>query len=127
MGFPGGDAGEGTGEAPLQAGLEAAGGGAAASQAEEGRHFGSAEKGLDVDNAHLTMLCRLPYNDLNPEVKARFDSNLFSVTRQVHYSATDSLKSVDMVLFLNGLAQAPKELKNPWTGQNVNQAKKQYR
>jgi type I restriction enzyme R subunit len=85
------------------------------------------KKGLDVDNAHLTLLYRLPYNDLNPEVKARFDSNLFSVTRQVHYSATDSLKSVDMVLFLNGLALATLELKNPWTGQNVNHAKKQYR
>lgn len=39
----------------------------------------------------------------------------------------DPLKSVDMVLFINGLALATLELKNPWTGQNVNHAKKQYR
>lgn len=85
------------------------------------------KKGLEVDNAHLTLLYRLPYNDLNPDVKARFESNRFSVTRQVHYSLADPLKSVDMVLFINGLALATLELKNPWTGQNVNHAKKQYR
>ncbi|MFM2168745.1 MAG: hypothetical protein RIS79_3116 [Verrucomicrobiota bacterium] len=85
------------------------------------------QKGLEVDNAHLELLYRLPYNDLNPDVKARFESNRFSVTRQVHHSLADPLKSVDMVLFINGLALATLELKNPWTGQNVNHAKKQYR
>ena len=85
------------------------------------------KKGLEVDNAHLDLLYRLPYNDLNPDVKAAFESNRFSVTRQVHYSVADPLKSVDMVLFINGLALATLELKNPWTGQNVNHAKKQYR
>lgn len=85
------------------------------------------KKGLEVDNAHLVLLYRLPYNELNPEVKAKFESNVFSVTRQVHYSMADPLKSVDMVLFINGLALATLELKNPWTGQNVNHAKKQYR
>lgn len=84
------------------------------------------KKGLDVDNAHLALFHRLPYNDLNPEVAARFESNVFSVTRQLYFSKTDH-KSVDMVVFLNGLPLATLELKNPWTGQNVNQAKKQYR
>ncbi len=84
------------------------------------------KKGLDVDHAHFELLYRLPYNDLNPEVKARFESNLFSVTRQVYFSSVDQ-KSVDMVLFLNGLPLATLELKNPWTGQTVHHAKKQYR
>ena len=84
------------------------------------------KKGLDVDNAHFTLLYRLPYNDLNPDVTAKFESNVFSVTRQVYFSSVDQ-KSVDMVVFLNGLPLATLELKNPWTGQNVNQAKKQYR
>ena len=84
------------------------------------------KKGLDVDNAHLTLLYRLSYNDLNPDVTAKFESNIFSVTRQVFFSSVDH-KSVDMVLFLNGLPLATLELKNPWTGQNVNHAKKQYR
>lgn len=85
------------------------------------------KKGLDIDNAHFDLLYRLPYNDLNPEVVANFAANVFSVTRQVHYSESDTFKSVDMVLFVNGLAIATLELKNPWTGQNVHNAIKQYR
>ncbi len=85
------------------------------------------KKGLDIDDAHFDLLYRLPYNDLNPEVVANFQANIFSVTRQVHYSESDTFKSVDMVLFVNGLAIASLELKNPWTGQNVHNAIKQYR
>lgn len=89
------------------------------------------KKGLDIDDAHFDLLYRLPYNDLNPEVAANFAANIFSVTRQVHYSqglgSSDTFKSVDMVLFVNGLAIATLELKNPWTGQNVHNAIKQYR
>lgn len=85
------------------------------------------KKGLDIDDAHFDLLYRLPYNDLNPEVVTNFAANIFSVTRQVHYSESDTFKSVDIVLFLNGLAIASLELKNPWTGQNVHNAIKQYR
>jgi type I restriction enzyme, R subunit len=85
------------------------------------------KKGLDIDDAHFDLLYRLPYNDLNPEVVANFEANIFSVTRQVHYSESDTFKSVDMVLFVNGLAIATLELKNPWTGQNIHNAIKQYR
>lgn len=85
------------------------------------------KKGLDIDDAHFDLLYRLLYNDLNPEVVANFEANIFSVTRQVHYSESDTFKSVDMVLFVNGLAIATLELKNPWTGQNVHNAIKQYR
>ncbi|WP_347988388.1 type I restriction endonuclease [Methylomonas sp. AM2-LC] len=85
------------------------------------------KKGLDIDDAHFDLLYRLPYNDMNPEVLANFKANRFSVTRQVHYSDDDSFKSVDMVLFINGLAIVTLELKNPWTGQNVYHAIKQYR
>ncbi|MRD46526.1 DEAD/DEAH box helicase [Caenimonas koreensis DSM 17982] len=85
------------------------------------------KKGLDIDDAHFDLLYRLPYNDLNPEVGANFEANRFSVTRQVHYSQTDTFKSVDMALFVNGLAVATLELKNPWTGQTVQNAVRQYR
>jgi len=85
------------------------------------------KKGLDIDDAHFDLLYRLPYNDLNPEVVANFEANRFSVTRQVHYSQTDTFKSVDMALFVNGLAVATLELKNPWTGQSVQNAVRQYR
>ena len=84
------------------------------------------KRGLDIDSAHFDLLYRLPYNTLNPDVEAKFESNVFSVTRQVFFAAEGS-QSVDMVLFINGLPVATLELKNPWTGQNVHHAKKQYR
>ena len=48
------------------------------------------KKGLDIDDAHFDLFYRLPYNALNPEVLAKFEANCFSVTRQVHYSGTDT-------------------------------------
>jgi type I restriction enzyme, R subunit len=84
------------------------------------------KKGLAIDDAQLDLLYRIPYNDLNPDVIRLFDGNIFSIARQVHYSATDTLKSVDIVLYVNGLPVATFELKNPWTGQNVYHARKQY-
>ncbi|MBD3839605.1 MAG: type I restriction endonuclease subunit R, partial [Epsilonproteobacteria bacterium] len=52
-------------------------------------------------------------------VKKRFESNIFSVTRQVAYSSTNPLLEIDMVLFVNGLPIVTMELKNHWTGQNA--------
>ncbi|NQU65807.1 MAG: type I restriction endonuclease subunit R, partial [SAR324 cluster bacterium] len=83
--------------------------------------------GLRIDDAHLTLLYPRPINQLNPEITERFELNRFSVTRQVHYSATAPLLSIDLVLFINGLAVSTIELKNPWTGQTTYHAMKQYR
>jgi len=85
------------------------------------------KKGLSIDDAHLTLLYSLPYNDANPAILENFERNIFSVTRQVHYSESDPGLSTDMVLFLNGMAIATLELKNPWTNQTVYHAKKQYK
>jgi type I restriction enzyme R subunit len=85
------------------------------------------KKGIAIDDTYLTLLYRAPYNELNPEVIKLFNQNIFSIARQIHYSATDTFKSVDMVLFLNGLPLATFELKNPWTGQTTYHARKQYR
>ena len=85
------------------------------------------KKGIALDDAHLTLFNTLPYNDLNPQIEADFEQNIFSITRQVHYSASNLNLSVDIVLFLNGIAIATLELKNPWTNQNVYHAQKQYR
>lgn len=84
------------------------------------------KKGLSVESAHLKLLYRLPYNTLNPEVERLFDANIFSVTRQVHFSNATPMDSVDMVLFINGLPIVTMELKQPWKGQNVHHARKQY-
>lgn len=84
------------------------------------------KKGLSVESAHLKLLYRLPYNTLTPEVGRLFDANIFSVTRQVHFSNATPMDSVDMVLFINGLPIVTMELKQPWKGQNVHHARKQY-
>jgi len=83
--------------------------------------------GLRIDDAHFTLLYSHPYNDINPKVAECFEQNIFSVTRQVHYSQADPLKSIDMVLFINGIAIVTIELKNAWTGQSTYHAIKQYR
>ena len=85
------------------------------------------KKGLSINDAHLNLLHKGVYNSLNPNQKTLFGQNIFSITRQVHYSETEPGKSVDMVLFINGLALATFELKKPQTKQTVHNAMKQYR
>ncbi len=84
------------------------------------------KKGLAIDDVELTLFYSPPYNNLSPEVQANFEQNVFSVTRQVHFSANDPTLSIDLVIFLNGLPFLTIELKNPWTHQTVYHAKKQY-
>lgn len=76
-------------------------------------------KGLDVDDAHFTLLYPLPLASSSETVKANFENNQFSSTRQLRYSLTNTGEEIDMVLFVNGLPFATMELKNHWTGQNA--------
>lgn len=76
-------------------------------------------KGLEVDDAHFTLLYPLPMASSSQKVKDNFEANEFSVTRQVRYSLTNPGEEIDMVLFVNGLPFATMELKNHWTGQNA--------
>ncbi len=76
-------------------------------------------KGLDVDDAHFTLLYPLPLASSSNTIKANFESNQFSSTRQLRYSVTNPGEEIDMVLFVNGLPFATMELKNHWTGQNA--------
>ena len=76
-------------------------------------------KGLEVEDAHFTLFYQLPMASSSQAVKANFENNEFSVTRQVRYNLDNSREEVDMVVFINGMAIATLELKNPWTGQNA--------
>jgi type I restriction enzyme R subunit len=67
-----------------------------------------------------------PASGLTPELIARYDKNRLTVTRQLPYEA-DSTKTLDLCLFVNGIPVATAELKNPITGQSVEQARAQYR
>jgi type I restriction enzyme R subunit len=66
-----------------------------------------------------------PESTLNPEADELYQSNRLSVTRQLYYERVGK-NSLDMVLSLNGLPIATIELKNQFSGQSVENAKKQY-
>ena len=67
-----------------------------------------------------------PSSGLNEETQWLYEGNLFSVARQLHYSEKNN-KSLDLTLFLNGIPIFTAELKNPLTGQTVQDAIAQYR
>ncbi|MBQ6901192.1 MAG: type I restriction endonuclease subunit R [Firmicutes bacterium] len=66
-----------------------------------------------------------PESHLNKIATALYEQNICNVVRQWHYSA-DNNKSVDMVLVFNGIPVFALELKNQYTGQNVDNAKRQW-
>ena len=76
-------------------------------------------KGLEVDDAHFTLLYQLPMASSSKAVQDNFEKNEFSVTRQVRYSVDNPGEELDMVLFINGIPISTMELKNIWTGQNA--------
>lgn len=66
-----------------------------------------------------------PESSLNQTAATLYAKNHVACYRQWHYSA-DNNKSVDIVLVLNGIPVFAFELKNQYTGQNVDNAKKQW-
>ena len=66
-----------------------------------------------------------PESELNQTAWEHYNANNICVYRQWFYS-TDSHKSVDMVLVLNGIPVFAFELKNQYTGQTVDNAKSQW-
>jgi type I restriction enzyme R subunit len=67
-----------------------------------------------------------PASGLNEETRRLHAANLFAVVRQLRYSERNE-KSLDLVLFLNGIPIFTAELKNPLTGQDVESAIRQYK
>lgn len=83
-------------------------------------------EGIDDHGVHLDFAYFKPESHLNPETIELYEKNILSVTRQVHFSVKNPDLSVDLVLFLNGLPIATVELKNPFTGQDVSNAERQF-
>ena len=67
-----------------------------------------------------------PASGLNEETRRLHAANLFAAVRQLHYSEKNE-NSFDLALFLNGIPIFTAELKNPLTGQNVEDAIRQYK
>lgn len=82
-------------------------------------------KGFRYITLHFDLYYVLP-SELNPTAKRLYEDNDFTVIRQLHYSPTDTMMSIDLALFINGLPVVTMELKNHFTGQTVENAKAQY-
>jgi type I restriction enzyme R subunit len=83
-------------------------------------------KGIKDVGAKIKLVYFHPSSGLNPELQKKFQANIFSVVRQLKYSLKNE-NSLDMVVFLNGLPILTAELKDPLTGQTIQDAIKQYR
>ncbi|MFL0409678.1 type I restriction endonuclease subunit R [Microbacterium paludicola] len=66
-----------------------------------------------------------PASGLNPKTLAEYEAMRVRVVRQVHYSAKNGHKALDLVLFVNGLPVATVELKTDFT-QSAAHAVTQY-
>ena len=67
--------------------------------------------GVTDRGVHVDFMFKKPNNAINTEHFRLYNQNLFTVQRQVYFSPRDE-RSVDMVLFLNGLPIITLELKN---------------
>jgi type I restriction enzyme R subunit len=83
-------------------------------------------RGFDIHGGGHFDLCYFePTNPVAEESRRLYQENLLHVQRQVYFSVADG-KSLDMVIFLNGLPIFTIEVKNQISGQNISHAIKQY-
>jgi type I restriction enzyme R subunit len=83
-------------------------------------------KGVKVYPADLIMFYMTPTEN-NIQAKIMYEKNIFSVTRQLHYSQDATKLSLDLCIFINGLPVITMELKNQLTKQNTEDAVRQYK
>jgi type I restriction enzyme R subunit len=82
---------------------------------------GVKDRGVTIQLAYFRPGHTLAAGALN-----EYHANRLAVVRQLRYSAKTT-DEVDLALFVNGIPVATAELKNPLTGQDVEDAKRQYR
>jgi len=83
-------------------------------------------KGIAHNQHNLITYMGLP-SAANPTAVKKFNQNVFTVTRQVHFSSVETKLSLDLVLSLNGFPLFTFELKNLLTNQNCMDAIAQYK
>lgn len=82
--------------------------------------------GIDDGPVHLDLFYGSP-SAKNPKAQELFKKNIFSVTRQLRYSQNETMLSLDLAIFINGLPVITFELKNKLTKQTVEDAVQQYK
>lgn len=80
-----------------------------------------------TDMGHKFKICYFkPESNLNKSAMEKYNSNILGCTRQFKYSPKLD-NTIDMVLSVNGIPIVALELKNQFTGQDVNNAKMQFK
>ena len=82
--------------------------------------------GFYANGKHFAVCYFKPENRLNETALANYEKNICEFHRQWHYSASETAKSVDVMLAVNGIPLVAIELKDPFTGQTFEDAKLQW-
>lgn len=83
------------------------------------------KNGVEFDNgATLKLMFRKPDSTINTDAVENYKKNIFTVMQEVYHKPDER---VDLVIFLNGLAIFAIELKCNTSGQNYDDAIKQYK
>lgn len=81
---------------------------------------------IKLNGMEFKLIYFKPETDINPDLIDLYNHNICECVRQLHYSVNNN-NSLDVTLFINGFPLVTMELKNQYTGQDVNNAVKQYK
>ena len=82
-------------------------------------------KGVKHFDKTVDLFYRKPASNYNTKDAARYAANLFSVTQELKYSLSHENR-MDLTVFVNGIPVITCELKNPLSGQQVQNGIRQY-
>lgn len=82
-------------------------------------------KGVKHFDKTVELFYRKPSSSYNEKDAARYAANLFSVTQELKYSLSHENR-LDLTIFLNGIPVMTCELKNPLSGQYIQNGIRQY-
>ena len=82
-------------------------------------------KGFTDRGVKFRLVYFKPETKMNDDTIQKYNQNILTCVRQLHYSVKNE-NSLDVALFVNGIPVVTLELKDQFTGQNVENAKKQY-
>ncbi|MEH0820717.1 MULTISPECIES: type I restriction endonuclease subunit R [unclassified Micromonospora] len=97
-----------------------------AKQIDERGPLDALRRGVKDKGVLIRLAYFKPVHAITDDALRLYRANRLTVTRQLAYSRQNN-NTLDLVLFVNGIPLATAELKNPLTGQTVEDAKKQYR
>jgi type I restriction enzyme, R subunit len=82
--------------------------------------------GFEVRKQSFDLFTPKPRSKLSKDQLFAYKKNIFRFKQQYHFDKNDNNKSIDLVLFLNGVPIITIELKHEDEGQNYNDAIEQY-